>query len=115
MPAVGGATVDYAQTPYAAAAGPAVGGGGGGGEHGDGWLGWLKDTVQKSEVLSKVAERARTSMDSMITTLDPQMRDIICEYGAGAGGVCLGRRCCGLWRPDVGCMNYVGCQVSACI
>ena len=85
MPDVGGATVDYAQTPYAQApyASAAVLGspseGGGGGQHGEGWLGWLKDTVQKSEVLSKVAERARTSMDTMITTLDPQMRDIICE------------------------------------
>ena len=82
MHAVGGATVDYAQTPYAAAAAPAAVAGlgaGGAAEQGEGWLGWLRDTVQKSEVLTKVAERARTSMDSMITTLDPQMRDIICE------------------------------------
>ncbi|XP_043197865.1 protein PRRC1-like isoform X2 [Amphibalanus amphitrite] len=79
MSSAGGATVDYAQTPYsyAGAADPA----GGGGAHGEGWLGWIKDTVQKSEVLSKVAERARTSMDSMITTLDPQMRDIIYSGG----------------------------------
>ena len=82
MPAAGGATVDYAQTPYAAPAYPDASGGGGG-AHGEGWLGWLKDTVQKSDVLSKVAERARTSMDSMITTLDPQMRDIICEFRCG--------------------------------
>ncbi|XP_031780553.1 protein PRRC1 isoform X2 [Nasonia vitripennis] len=34
---------------------------------------WVKDTVANSNVLSKVAEKAKNSVNSMITTLDPQM------------------------------------------
>ncbi|XP_023247539.1 protein PRRC1-like [Copidosoma floridanum] len=34
---------------------------------------WVKDTVANSSVLSKVAEKAKSSVNSMITTLDPQM------------------------------------------
>ncbi|XP_037080908.1 protein PRRC1-like isoform X3 [Pollicipes pollicipes] len=76
-PADCGVTVDYAKTPMAGPAAVVAGGS----DPGDGWLGWLKDTVQKSEVLTKVAERARTSMDTVITTLDPQMRDLIHSGG----------------------------------
>jgi hypothetical protein len=41
---------------------------------------WVKDTVTNSNVLSKVAEKAKNSVNSMITTLDPQMREFICKY-----------------------------------
>ena len=40
---------------------------------------WVKDNVVNSNVLSKVAEKAKSSVNSMITTLDPQMREFICE------------------------------------
>ncbi|KAL1462828.1 hypothetical protein WDU94_014635 [Cyamophila willieti] len=44
-----------------------------------GLFGWMKDTVgiQGGSILSKVAEKAKHSVDTMITTLDPQMRDFI--------------------------------------
>lgn len=45
---------------------------------GPGWLGWIRGTV--SNVGHRVAERAKTSMDSMITTLDPQMKEFIRKY-----------------------------------
>lgn len=40
---------------------------------------WMKDTVsqQSQSILSKVAEKAKHSVDSVITTLDPQMREFI--------------------------------------
>ena len=41
---------------------------------------WVKDTVANSNVLSKVAEKAKSSVNSMITTLDPQMREFICKH-----------------------------------
>ncbi|XP_015117323.1 protein PRRC1 isoform X2 [Diachasma alloeum] len=34
---------------------------------------WVKDTVVNNSMLSKVAEKAKSSVNSMITTLDPQM------------------------------------------
>lgn len=40
---------------------------------------WVKDTVANSNVLNKVAEKAKNSVNSMITTLDPQMREFICK------------------------------------
>jgi len=45
--------------------------------HGKGgsWMGWFKGTV--TSVSHKVAEKAKTSMDTMITTLDPQMKEFI--------------------------------------
>ncbi|KAJ8672996.1 hypothetical protein QAD02_004257 [Eretmocerus hayati] len=42
---------------------------------------WVKDTVANSNVLSKVAEKAKSSVNSMITTLDPQMREFIYSGG----------------------------------
>lgn len=42
---------------------------------GPGWLGWIRGTV--SNVGHRVAERAKTSVDSVITTLDPQMKEFI--------------------------------------
>ncbi|XP_076235508.1 protein PRRC1-B-like isoform X2 [Calliopsis andreniformis] len=40
---------------------------------GGGLLSWVKETVVNSNVLSKVAEKAKNSVNTMITTLDPQM------------------------------------------
>ncbi|XP_043480013.1 protein PRRC1-like isoform X2 [Leptopilina heterotoma] len=44
---------------------------------GAGLFSWVKETVANSNVLSKVAEKAKNSVNSMITTLDPQMREFI--------------------------------------
>ncbi|XP_051154287.1 protein PRRC1-like isoform X2 [Leptopilina boulardi] len=44
---------------------------------GAGLFSWVKETVVNSNVLSKVAEKAKNSVNSMITTLDPQMREFI--------------------------------------
>ncbi|KAG7157668.1 PRRC1-A-like [Homarus americanus] len=46
---------------------------------GNGWFGWIRGTV--SSVGHRVAERAKTSMDTMITTLDPQMKEYIHSGG----------------------------------
>lgn len=46
---------------------------------GRGWVGWLKGTV--SNVGQKVAQKAKTSMDTMITTLDPQMKEFLYSGG----------------------------------
>ncbi|XP_076392061.1 protein PRRC1-B isoform X3 [Megachile rotundata] len=48
---------------------------------GGGLLSWVKETVVNSNVLSKVAEKAKNSMNTMITTLDPQMREFIYSGG----------------------------------
>lgn len=40
--------------------------------------GSLFSWVMNSNVLSKVAEKAKSSVNSMITTLDPQMKDFLC-------------------------------------
>ena len=45
-----------------------------------GLFSWVKETVANNSVLSKVAEKAKNSVNSMITTLDPQMREFICKY-----------------------------------
>lgn len=46
---------------------------------GSGLLGWVKGY---NGLLSKVAEKAKSSVDTVITTLDPQMRDLglICKW-----------------------------------
>ncbi|XP_069156141.1 protein PRRC1 isoform X1 [Procambarus clarkii] len=46
---------------------------------GKGWFGWIRGTV--SSVGHRVAEKAKTSMDTMITTLDPQMKEFIHSGG----------------------------------
>lgn len=46
---------------------------------GTGLFSWVKDAVSTGGILSKVAEKAKNSVDSMITTLDPQMREFICN------------------------------------
>ncbi|XP_076044990.1 protein PRRC1-like [Oratosquilla oratoria] len=48
------------------------------------WFGWIRGTV--SSVSHKVAEKAKNSMDSMITTLDPQMKEYICVLPPDSGG-----------------------------
>lgn len=43
-------------------------------------LGWVKGAVGGSAgILSRVTEKAKSSMNSMITTLDPQMKDFLCK------------------------------------
>lgn len=54
--------------------------------HGDtggrGLMGWVKDAVGGSGgLLSRVAEKAKNSVDSMITTLDPQMKEFLYSGG----------------------------------
>ncbi|XP_015602155.1 protein PRRC1 isoform X2 [Cephus cinctus] len=46
-----------------------------------GLLSWVKETVTNNSVLNKVAEKAKSSVNSMITTLDPQMREFIYSGG----------------------------------
>ncbi|PNF28830.1 Protein PRRC1 [Cryptotermes secundus] len=46
-----------------------------------GLLGWVKGAVGSGGLLSKVAEKAKNSVDSMITTLDPQMREFLYSGG----------------------------------
>lgn len=46
---------------------------------GGGLIGWMKDAVSTGGILSKVAEKAKNSVDSLITTLDPQMSEFICK------------------------------------
>lgn len=42
------------------------------------WIGWLRGTVQS--VGNKVTEKALSSMDTVITTLDPQMKEFISKH-----------------------------------
>ncbi|XP_044735578.1 protein PRRC1-like [Chrysoperla carnea] len=46
-----------------------------------GLFGWMKGAVSTGGIFSKVAEKAKNSVDSMITTLDPQMREFIYSGG----------------------------------
>ena len=46
---------------------------------GSGLFGWMKEAMPGKGILAKVAEKARNSVDTMITTLDPQMKEFICE------------------------------------
>ena len=47
---------------------------------GSGLFGWMKEAMPGKSILAKVAEKARSSVDTMITTLDPQMKEFVCEY-----------------------------------
>ncbi|XP_065167297.1 protein PRRC1-like [Atheta coriaria] len=46
-----------------------------------GFMDWMRGAVSTGGILSKVAEKAKNSVDSMITTLDPQMREFIYSGG----------------------------------
>ncbi|XP_018334319.1 protein PRRC1 [Agrilus planipennis] len=46
-----------------------------------GILGWVKGAVSNGGIFYKVAEKAKSSVDSVITTLDPQMREYIYSGG----------------------------------
>lgn len=41
-------------------------------------MGLVKEAFSSGGVLSKMAEKAKNSVDSIITTLDPQMSEYIC-------------------------------------
>lgn len=43
--------------------------------------GWFRGAVHSSPLLSKVAETAKSSMDSVIATLDPQMKEYMTNRG----------------------------------
>lgn len=44
-----------------------------------GFMDFFKESISTG-VLSKVAAKAKNSMDSIITTLDPQMSEFLCKY-----------------------------------
>lgn len=46
---------------------------------GSGIFTWVKGAVSTGGLLHRVAEKAKSSVDSMITTLDPQMKEYICK------------------------------------
>lgn len=46
-----------------------------------GLLGWMKGAVGSGGILFKVAEKAKSSVDSIVTTLDPQMREFMYTGG----------------------------------
>ena len=48
-------------------------------DSGGSWVGWIKGTV--SNVGQKVAHKAKSSMNTMITTLDPQMKEFLHSGG----------------------------------
>lgn len=46
-----------------------------------GMWGWITGTVGGNPLLNKIVEKAKNSVDSVITTLDPQMKEIIYSGG----------------------------------
>lgn len=48
---------------------------------GTGLLTWVKGAVASGGILQRVAEKAKNSVDSMITTLDPQMKEYLKSGG----------------------------------
>jgi len=49
---------------------------------GGGLFSWVKEAIPGKQILAKVAEKAKSSMDYAITTLDPQMKEIIYSGGS---------------------------------
>lgn len=44
-------------------------------------FGWVKGAASSGGgILSKVAEKAKNSVDTIVTTLDPQMKEYLCEF-----------------------------------
>ncbi|GAB0093890.1 Protein PRRC1 [Sergentomyia squamirostris] len=61
--------------PLASALGPIT-------QSGSSLLGWMKEAASSGgEILSKVAEKAKNSVDNIVTTLDPQMKEYIYSGG----------------------------------
>ncbi|CAH2042560.1 unnamed protein product, partial [Iphiclides podalirius] len=48
---------------------------------GSGLITWMKGAVSTGGILQRVAEKAKNSVDSMITTLDPQMKEYLKSGG----------------------------------
>ncbi|XP_013137076.1 PREDICTED: protein PRRC1-like [Papilio polytes] len=48
---------------------------------GSGLLTWMKGAVSSGGILQRVAEKAKSSVDTMITTLDPQMKEYLKSGG----------------------------------
>ncbi|XP_045537553.1 protein PRRC1-like [Papilio machaon] len=48
---------------------------------GSGLLTWMKGAVSTGGILQRVAEKAKSSVDTMITTLDPQMKEYLKSGG----------------------------------
>ncbi|EDS26199.1 conserved hypothetical protein [Culex quinquefasciatus] len=44
-------------------------------------FGWMKGAVSSNGILQKVAEKAKSSVDTIVTTLDPQMKEYINSGG----------------------------------
>lgn len=44
-------------------------------------FGWMKGAVSNNGILHKVAEKAKSSVDTIVTTLDPQMKEYIYSGG----------------------------------
>lgn len=44
---------------------------------GSGLFTWMKGAVATGGILHRVAEKAKNSVDSVITTLDPQMKEYL--------------------------------------
>lgn len=51
---------------------------------GSGLLTWVKGAVSTGGLFHRVAEKAKSSVDSMITTLDPQMKEYLSEFKRNA-------------------------------
>lgn len=47
---------------------------------GSGLFTWVKGAVSSGGILHRVAEKAKNSVDSMITTLDPQMKEYLSKW-----------------------------------
>ncbi|XP_053695658.1 protein PRRC1-like [Sabethes cyaneus] len=50
-------------------------------QSGSALFGWVKGAVSSNGILQKVAEKAKSSVDTIVTTLDPQMKEYINSGG----------------------------------
>ncbi|XP_058448540.1 protein PRRC1-like [Malaya genurostris] len=50
-------------------------------QSGSALFGWMKGAVSQNGILQKVAEKAKSSVDTIVTTLDPQMKEYINSGG----------------------------------
>uniref|UniRef100_A0A1Q3FD05 Non-canonical purine NTP phosphatase/PRRC1 domain-containing protein n=1 Tax=Culex tarsalis TaxID=7177 RepID=A0A1Q3FD05_CULTA len=50
-------------------------------QSGSALFGWMKGAVSSNGILQKVAEKAKSSVDTIVTTLDPQMKEYINSGG----------------------------------